>query len=420
MDASTKGAWLLSQSRSLDAVTGVGRLENIQYAGRIGRLYNLLRRNIEDESASVLGASVVTRVCQLNGIDRSAREAGLNVLQREGRIDISMAGDVNVIGVTSRAVLETTAAIFDGTEPTREEQAVLQMSERIADSPAERTEAVSVLSDEFKLTEAQVSGLVDLCKSAGIVDEAEDRGFAILFNNNTFRDGEYAKKAYRLMRTLTPEEQRNLQEVQDFLRARGAILDKDASRILGEALYGRLIGVGILDRLEVSNTTEAVGYITSPDDFQRFGRPFEEDPIDDAKALLASLTYGMTRSNHARGSITMPDLLLRKLIAGAEVGGRGVQAIGEDYRELEKRQVLQVIRKGDRRYTMKLLKRDVGELALSLVRGQTPAHEALLMDGAAAKNFRGPSETRRSVREKRGVIDAQFMTNALESMRSGI
>jgi hypothetical protein len=51
MDKKTKGAWLLAQSKNLDAVTGAGaaRLENISYAGRIGRLYNLLRRNVADD-----------------------------------------------------------------------------------------------------------------------------------------------------------------------------------------------------------------------------------------------------------------------------------------------------------------------------------------------------------------------------------
>ncbi len=65
----------------------------------------------------------------------------------------------------------------------------------------------------------------------------------------------------------------------------------------------------------------------------------------------------------------MPDALLRALIAGREVGKNGVRAIGEDYRELEARQVVKVTPRGNERYTMKLLKRDVGELALTIVRG---------------------------------------------------
>ena len=121
--------------------------------------------------------------------------------------------------------------------------------------------------------------------------------------------------------------------------------------------------------MEVSNSTEAVGYIASPNDFQKYGRPFEDDPIDDAKALLASLTYGRTRSSYIRGNITMPDALLRALIAGREIGKNGVRAIGEDYRELEARQVVKVTARGGDRYTMKLLKKDVGELALTIVHG---------------------------------------------------
>src|SRR3546814_1829968 len=94
--------------------------------------------------------------------------------------------------------------------------------------------------------------------------------------------------------------------------------------------------------MEVSNSTEAVGYIASPNDFQKYGRPFEDDPIDDAKALLASLTYGRTRSEYSRGNITMPIALLNALIAEREIGKNGIRAIGEDYKELEARQVIKV------------------------------------------------------------------------------
>jgi len=83
--------------------------------------------------------------------------------------------------------------------------------------------------------------------------------------------------------------------------------------------------------MEVSNSTEAVGYISSPNDFQKYGRPFEDDPIDDAKALLASLTYGRTRSSSIRGKITLPTDLLQTLINGREVGGEwGERVVYED------------------------------------------------------------------------------------------
>lgn len=420
IDNKTRGAWLLSQSKSIDAFQNAGRLENIQYAGRAGRLYNLLRRNIEGSTTSTLDATSVTEICHANGIDRSVREAALFKLKQEGRIDVTESGAISVLGATATGVLETTAAIFDSCSPTNEEQAVIHLSERVAQRPAERGEIEEYVSDTFKIAQSQTSSLIDICKNIAILDQAEANGRALLFNNNTFRDGQYAKKAYHLMQSLSAAEAGSLQTFQDALKLRGAIIDTEAQRILGSGLFNRLVGVGLFDRLEVSNNTEAVGYLTSPDSFQKYGRPFEDDPIDDAKALLASLTYGMTRSASSRGNIRMPIALLSNLINGLEVGGEnGVSAIGEDYRELEKRQVVQVIPKRNRRFKMKLLKKDVGELAMTILSGHTAAPEALLMDGSAARSFKGPGENRRVIRDKHTLSDNQYITNALDRLRSG-
>lgn len=420
MDVKTQGAWLLAHSKSLDAVNGAGRLENIQYAGRVGRLYNLLRRNIQGVETPTINSEAVKQICQLNGIDRSAREAGLQCLKTEGRIDLASNGGVAVLGATAPMVLETTAKIFESTNPTNEERAVIDVSEKIASRPGERGAVTEFVSDVYEIAISQVSELVNVCKNTAIFDQVEDRGRFILFNNNTFRDAGYAVKAYWLIQSLNSGEQSKLAELQEKMASLGTVCDSDAINILGGALYSRLVGVGFFDRLEVSNSTEAVGYITSPDSFQKFGRPFENDPVDDAKALLASLTYGMTRSTSARGQITMPSALLRKLVEGCEVGGdRGVRAIGEDYKELERRQVIKVTEKAAGRYVMKLLKKDVGDLALSIINGNVPAHEAILMDGAAASSFKGPAVTSKEVREKYTVHDSRFLHDALDRLRSG-
>lgn len=420
MDDKTKGAWLLAQSKSLDAVSGVGRLENIQYAGRTGRLYNLLRRSSVDGSTPVVSAATVTDICRLNNIDRASRELGLRTLHEDGRIDLSVSGDVAVIGATTVGVLEATAQIFEAANPSTEERAVVDLSEKVAQKPEVRGLVEQQISDEHKISAANMSSLIEVCRSAAILDQSEDRGMQILFNSNTFRDAKYATKAFHLMQALTATERSLLSELQDKVRQRGAVSEIEATAILGIDLYRRLVGVGLFDRLEVSNTTEAVGYLTSPDAFQKYGKPFEDDPVDDAKALLASLTYGMTRSDAARGAITWPDALLRNLIAGLPVGGRGgVRAIAEDYKELEKRQVVQLANKGGGRCTMTLLKKDVGELARQLIKGNNVATDALLLDGAPATKFTGPNETRARVRERHTLQDKVFVTGALDRLRTG-
>lgn len=153
MDKKTKGAWLLAQSKNLDAVTGVGaaRLENISYAGRIGRLYNLLRRNIANDPNPTVSNATVKQICQLNGIDKSTREIGLKVLKDTGSIDIASNGSVSVLGATSTAVLEITASIFAEATPSNDEEAVLELSEKVAEKPIGRKEATEFVSDLYSI-----------------------------------------------------------------------------------------------------------------------------------------------------------------------------------------------------------------------------------------------------------------------------
>jgi hypothetical protein len=319
-------------------------------------------------------------------------------------------------------VLEVTADIFADANPTTDEEAVLELSEKVAEKPVARKDATEFIGDLYKIPGVRASSLIDLCKSTAIIDEETDRDRMILFNSNTFRDGQYARKTLLILDGLNATDRARLSEVQEKLRLNGALYDEDVRAILGSVLYRRLVSVGFFDRMEVSNPAEAVGYITSPNDFQKYGRPFEDDPIDDAKALLACLTYGRTRSDIYRGKITFPTYLLRSLIAGDEIGGEwGVQAIGEDYHELEARQVVEVTPRprNRNRYTFHLLKKDVGELALTIVRGGAAAQEAVLLDGSAATAFKGPHEVRTEVRQKNSVTDRRFVAEALDRLRSG-
>lgn len=421
MEKKTKGAWLLAQSKSLDAFTGSGaaRLENVSYSGKIGRLYNLLRRQADRETTFTIPRETVERACQLNGIDKPSRQIGLQVLEDAGRVDVSADGSVAVLGATTQAVLEATSDIFDDQRPSSDELAILDLSERVSGKPIRRDEAEEYISDMHKIVRADASSLVDLSKKTALIDEEDQGGTALLFNSHTFRDGQYAQKAYRALENLKADERARLTEVQEKLTKQGALYEADAESILGPELYKRLISVGIFDRMEVSNNTESVGYIASPNDFQKFGRPFEEDPIDDAKALIASLTYGQTRSSYTRGQITMPELLIRKLVRGESVGAGGVRAIGEDYKELEARQVVEVTERSSGRYTMRLLKQDVGELALTIVRGGAAAQEAVLMDGSPARAFKGPHVSRSEVRARNDIADKRFVHDALDRLRSG-
>jgi hypothetical protein len=420
MDKRTKGAWLLSHSKKLDHTTGTQRFENIHYAGKIGRLYSVLRRETAGSASVDISAETVLRLCQLNNIDVSARREGLRALKAAERIEIGTDGSIEILGATTRAVLESTADFFDEFGENRQENALLLASELTSSTPQNRDELIEEVSDTYAVTKPTLNSLIDVAHSAALIDQETYRDKTIIFSQNIFRDGERAKKVFYLLQTLSESDASLVTEAQDLLRSKGAVFEADIAKILGEALTKRLLGVGFFDRMEVNNESEAVGYFALPDAFQRYGRPFEEDPVDDAKALLASLTYGMTRSPYTRGNVSLPKALVQKLVDGGEVGDhKPVQAIGEDYREVERRGVVQVNPRGNGRYSMTLLKKDVGELALAIIQGKSASEESLMMTARAATSFKGPEENRTEVRQLPSITDKKFVTEALNSIRNG-
>lgn len=420
MDDKEKGAWLLAHSKKLDQAVGAQRFENIHFAGTVGRLLNILRRETHGAASVEVNAGTVQHLSQLNGIDVGSRREGLRLLKERGLVDLGSDGSVEVLGANTRVVLEATSAIFEDNNHSKEESAILFGSSQISERPQDRGEIREMISDGFGMRGQAVDGLLNVAVDAALIDQEVHKDKMILFSQNVFRDADMAKKAYYLLESLSGTDQQKVNSARALLEATGTVLETEIVGILGRELYERLLSVGFFDRMEVNNSSEAVGYVASPTTFQRYGKPFEEDPVDDAKALLASFTYGMERSSFTRGKIALPKLLIGKLVSGGIVGDeKPVRAIGEDYREVERRGVIQVIPAGNDRYRMKLLKKDVGELALAIIEGKSAAEESLLLSNTPAKSFAGPEENRTSVRRKKSVGDQRFIVDALESIRTG-
>ena len=146
-----------------------------------------------DDPNPTISSETVKRACQLNGIDKPTRDVGLNVLKNAGRIDVAKNGAVSVLGATTTAVLETTTDIFDEADRPMTKRRFSNVGEG-GRRPLGRQDATTFVSDLYKLPTAKATSLIDLCKSTAIIDEETDRDRTILFNSNTFRDGQYAKK----------------------------------------------------------------------------------------------------------------------------------------------------------------------------------------------------------------------------------
>lgn len=408
------GAWVIHHASKLQQVTNPQGYDATIYSGKCALLLSALA---ESEAESNLPKKKVEAIAKACGVNVHLElDTLLAELKRQRLVDRSATGEVQVLGVTTTATLEYAYKIFTDRDPSNEEHASINLAEAVSDSPIARESMETYVADSFHLTEGATQELIDYSVATRLIDQ-EGKDSKLLFNGNVFRSGS-VEKTYKVLQTLSAAEAAALREFEALITSNGCVSADVAVKTLTQTLYDKVVSVGLYDVLKVSNSKEAVHYITKPSAFSKFGNAAVEDALDLAKALTAALTYGMTRSRANRGRIQSLSALMSKLINGYWVGP--ATAIGEDYRLLELKRVIQTKREGDNMFKMKLLKKDVGELALQVLTTGSVDPSAMLsvIPGASVEKFEGPEANRLSVRAKQSVENKRGSMDILHSLRT--
>lgn len=417
MDKKVQGSWLIHHTNKLQNVTNQGEYQNTFVAGKAGILLSAIsetnQSNLSTDKLNVLAnASNINTAFELPKL--------LDVLKDQELIDVTPSG-VGVLGVTTSSALQHTTNIFESLEPKIIEVSAIELAEIASTKPVSSSDISEKISDEFQLPKKEVDQLFYDSENIGFVDaESISKDEKILFNGNLFRR-DSAIKTKAVLDSLKPVEQASLSELTQILKQNACVPYSEALRILGEPLFKKVNSIGYFDINVVSNNHEEVGYLTLPSAFSKFSNSMVDDAFDLAKAFVASLTYGMTKSTYARGQISMIDRLLGALIDGREVGP--VSAIGQDYKVLELKGVVSIRHgtKGGRSGPlMRLLKREVGELALQAIRqGDVSEQSIQSLPGAAITKFRGPEANREIIRREQ-IQRSPFETNdMISALRTG-
>lgn len=417
MDKKVQGSWLIHHTNKLQNVTNQGEYQNTFVAGKAGILLSAIsetnQSNLSTDKLNVLAnASNINTAFELPKL--------LDVLKDQELIDVTPSG-VGVLGVTTSSALQHTTNIFESLEPKIIEVSAIELAEIASTKPVSSSDISEKISDEFQLPKKEVDQLFYDSENIGFVDaESISKDEKILFNGNLFRR-DSAVKTKAVLDSLKPVEQASLSELTQILKQNACVPYTEALRILGEPLFKKVNSIGYFDINVVSNNHEEVGYLTLPSAFSKFSNSMVDDAFDLAKAFVASLTYGMTKSTYARGQISMIDRLLGALIDGREVGP--VSAIGQDYKVLELKGVVSIRHgtKGGRSGPlMRLLKREVGELALQAIRqGDVSEQSIQSLPGAAITKFRGPEANREIIRREQ-IQRSPFETNdMISALRTG-
>jgi len=114
----------------------------------------------------------------------------------------------------------------------------------------------------------------------------------------------------------------------------------------------------------------------------------------------------------------MIEALMRNLISGYWVGP--ATAIGQDYKVLEMKGVVQVRQESTGRYSMRLLKADVGKLALAVIQeGSTVSSMLTVLPSASVSGFVAPEQNRIITRKHLTAPIKKSVSDILDSIRTG-
>jgi hypothetical protein len=414
MEKQTTGAWVVHHGRKVAAdMRGAAEFSAIDLAAKSA---GLLARLGESQQATLTQAQVTAAAKVGNLNPKTELAACLDHLQNRKLIDLSSTGAVSVLGVTGSSALTHAADLFEDNEPHATERAAITLAELSSHAPVTATGAIEYLGDTYKLTKADATDFVQQASQIGFVDAEGEGADRLLFNGNLFRR-DTAAKAKRVIDSLNSAEQSKIREFDAKLKASGAVTAATAANILGEPLFAKVRAAALYDMNIVSNEAGDHVFITSPGSFHKFSNPLTEDAFDHAKALVAALTYGMTHSPRARGQIWAIDLLLGKLIRGDSVGP--ATAIGNDYRALELERVVQTERSGGG-FTMRLLKREVGIIALEVLKGRNAAAAALeTLPSAGMLSYTAPEAARIGFRKGQSTASRAQTRSLLSAVRGG-
>jgi hypothetical protein len=413
MDNKTKGAWIVHHTNKLVGFTNNADndFDNINAAGKCG----LLLSSLASSEDTTLTIEKINALAKVQGISKLELPTILKELEKQ-KLIVSDDSKISVLGLTTAATLGHTASIFEESNPLPREQAVIDLAEKTSDLPCDNILAQEYISDIYKIPNSQAQEVLEVSETIGFIDfEQIEKGKKLVFNGNLFRRNE-AKKISAVCSSISSLEEQKLIELNDLLMKQGCISLKEAYRIMGEALFKKLQSIGLYDVNTVSNEKGSFQFVTKPSAFSKFSETIADDAFDLAKVFVTSLTYGMTQSSQGRGRITMIQKLMQKLINGGWVGP--ATAIGQDYQVLEMRGVIQLKSFDKEMFHMKLLKKDVGELALKVIIDGDVSSEALNLPSASITSYESPEKTRSYERKNQTPQMKQSISEVLYQIRT--
>ncbi len=414
MDEKTKGAWIIHHCNKLRSVaTTSGEYDQFDFAGKCGLLLSGLAAS-DQVTIDMNRVNAIAKAAEVS--IRLELPSILGELESQRLIDRG-TNSIAVLGLSTGETLKHTATIYEESNPTKAEKAAVSIAEVTSERPTPAKEAQEYISDTFHIRTRESKELITEISDIGFVDSEKISDDKTLFNGNLFRKDEI-KKISGVLSSLSSVDESKVKDLFNKLDSAGCLSMEEANAILGSKLFKKLASIAFIDINSIGNEQGTFSFVTRPTAFKKFSSAIIDDAFDLAKAFVTSLTYGMTKSAHGRGRIKMIEALMRKLIDGAWVGP--ATAIGQDYKVLELKGVIKVKPYTGNMFKMKLLKKDVGEIAFKVVsEGEASSSVLTRLPSVSATRYSGPELNRSVIRKRQSITVKRGIATLLNDLRTG-
>jgi hypothetical protein len=277
---------------------------------------------------------------------------------------------------SKKGVLEAVGKLFSVLDPTDVAKATLDVLAATVVLPQRESDCRSLLSGKG-YSDKDIDLTIRLSCDLGLVSKTveTESGEVLLFNPHAFEKD--AQDVHATIKKLSPSQQQKALEIVEFVKAHPGVPLKNH---MDMEILSVLVKAGIVNQSRITTRTNVRGvyFPTAPYAWGLFdksaGVALSQDLIDDAKLLLNSFRYGQYYSSAGRGKIIDPGWIVGALVTNGAIGvAKPASAIGEDYPLALSRGIVSIVesRRYPGRYSMELLKFDVGEAVKEVLEQKT-------------------------------------------------
>lgn len=346
---------------------------------------------------------------------QSLEDAGIVELRR-ATPDGEILGIEEQVGVAA-PVLTQAATLWECSGPSEEERCAVASSDHLSYAPMAEAQHRTVLESEGFPANLH-DGVFKAMQAVQLLRRQESSSLTEDVLYSPYVWGTEAVEIAEFMANLPPNEREVLESLsRRALESPGSSLEvlSSNSRLLAGARK-----VGLIDSTRVMTTGGSQrGFAFSPG-LERQLSFGATDVAHERKLFVAHILYGHRYEMFGRGRIESPVALVSALIKRGTVGP--TTSIGEDYPLLEAHGIVSVTTQTNGRAYLNLVKRDVAEDSLELLRAALGEEEpleasspldALWLPGT----FTSPERDRQRLAELQPSNEAEVIGSAVERLR---